>query len=85
MNLLHETPVLARDALRRSLAPPGAAASGPGTYARKLLFNAELAEQMEPVRIMPAPLTVDELTRLWSALQCRFRTAAAYLASVVLI
>lgn len=85
MKLLHETPVLTRDALRRSLAPSVAAASGPGMSARKLLFNAELAEQMEPVRITPAPLTVDELTRLWSALQCRFRTAAAYMASVVLL
>jgi Pvc16 N-terminal domain len=85
MKLLHETPVLTRDALRRSLAPPAAAASGSSTSARKLLFTAELADQMEPVRITPAQLTVDELTRLWSALQCRFRTAAAYIASVVLI
>ncbi len=85
MKLLHETPVLTRDALRRSLAPSAAVASEPSMSGRKLLFNAELAEQMEPVRIMPAPLNVDELTQLWAALQCRFRTAAAYVASVVLI
>ena len=85
MKLLHETPVLTREVLRRSLAPPAAAASEPGMPGRRPLFNAELAEQMEPVRITPASLTVDELTRLWSALQCRFRTAAPYLASVVLI
>ena len=85
MKLLHETPVLTREVLRRSLAPPAAAASEPGISGRGPLFNAELAEQMEPVRIAPSSLTVDELTRLWSALQCRFRTAAPYLASVVLI
>jgi hypothetical protein len=85
MKLLHETPVLTRDALRRSLAPPAAAASGPSMSERKRLFNTELAEQMEPVRIMPAPLNVDELTRLWSAFQCRYRAAAPYVASVVLI
>ena len=85
MKLLHETPVLTRDALRRSLAPPAAAAPGPGMPARRPLFNAELAEQMEPVRITPASLTVDDLTRLWSAFQCKFRTAAPYLASVVLL
>jgi Pvc16 N-terminal domain len=85
MKLLHETPVLTREVLRRSLAPLAASASGPGMPAPRPHFNAELAEQMEPVRITPASLTVDELTRLWSALQCRFRTAAPYLASVVLI
>lgn len=85
MKLLHETPVLTRDALRRSLASNAAAASGQGRAARGALFNAELADQMEPVRIMPTPLNVDELTRLWSAFQCRYRAAAPYLASVVLI
>jgi len=85
MKLLHETPVLTRDAIRRSLAPPVAAASEPGASPRGALFNAELAEHMEPVRITPTLLTVDELTRLWSALQCRYRTAAPYLASVVLL
>lgn len=85
MKLLHETPVLTRDAIRRSLAPPVAAASEPGASPRGALFNTELAEHMEPVRITPTLLTVDELTRLWSALQCRYRTAAPYLASVVLL
>jgi hypothetical protein len=85
MKLLHETPVLTRDAIRRSLTPSVAAAPAPGIPPRGALFNAELAEHMEPVRITPAQVSFDELTRLWSALQCRYRTAAAYLASVVLL
>ena len=42
-------------------------------------------EQIERVRITPQPLSVDELSKLWTAFQTHFRISAAYQVSVVLI
>jgi hypothetical protein len=86
MQLLHETPVLTRDAIRRSLAPPSPVAAGPGLpQSMRALFTSELAEQVEQIRITPAAMNVDELSKLWTAFQSKFRPAAAYEATVVLI
>lgn len=86
MQLLHETPVLARDAIRTALAPP-APVSGvglPGTT-RASLVAADLADQIEQVKITPQPLTLEEISQIWSSLQSPYRPSVAYQASVVLI
>ncbi|MBI1395864.1 MAG: DUF4255 domain-containing protein [Betaproteobacteria bacterium] len=86
MQLLHETPVLARDAIRRSLAPPSPVAGGSGLPQNlRALFSAELAEQVEQIRIQPATVGAEEISRLWTGFQSKFRLSAAYEASVVLI
>lgn len=86
MQLLHETPVLTRDAIRRSLAPPSAVTAGAGLpQSLRALFASELAEQVEQIRITPAAVNIDEVSKLWTAFQSKFRPAAAYEASVVLI
>jgi hypothetical protein len=77
MQALHETPVLPRDAVRAalsSLPPELAALSGSG-----------LAEQVELVKITQEALNPEEMSRLWSALQTRYRPTACYRASVVLV
>ena len=68
MQLLHETPVLTRDAIRRSLAPPE-------------LFDATTM----PPKICPISISTEEISRLWTAFQARYRPTAAYQATVVLI
>jgi hypothetical protein len=86
MHLLHETPVLARNAIRRSLAAPSQVASGgdlPGTMLN--LFTSDLADQMELIKIWPQTLTTEEISRLWTAFQAKYRPTAAYQVSVVLI
>ncbi len=86
MQLLHETPVLTRDAIRTSLKPPTAVESGgdlPATL--RTLFTSELAEQVEQIKIVPQALSTEEVSKLWSAFQARYRPSAAYQASVVLI
>lgn len=45
----------------------------------------DLHLQVEHVRITPQPLSVDELSKLWSAFQSGYRLSAAYLAAAVLI
>jgi hypothetical protein len=80
MQLLHETPGMGRDAIRDALKP------GPDKpQLPKQLALAGLADQLEQLRITPLNLSMDELSRLWSAIQLPMRPSAAYQVSVVLI
>ena len=88
MQLLHETPVLTRQAIRESLsAIPALQVSGsilPTPF--QALAASDLADQIELVKITPDPLSVEDLSKLWSAFQANhFRLTAGYMASVVLI
>jgi hypothetical protein len=86
MQLLHETPVLTRDAIRTSLAPPSFVGGGGGLPAEmQALFTSELSEQVEQIKIVPEVLNTEEISRMWTAFQARYRPSAAYQASVVLI
>jgi hypothetical protein len=49
------------------------------------LAEAELHRQVERVRITPAILTIEEISKLWAAFQIQYRVTAAYEASAVLI
>jgi len=84
MYLLHERPVLDRAAIRRALdpSPLGASILPPSFQA---LVAADLADQVEAVKIAPEPMDTEELSRLWSATQAHYRPSAGYVVSVVLI
>jgi hypothetical protein len=86
MQLLHENPVLTRDAIRRALAPPTSVGAG-GSLPEEMraLFESDLAEQVEQIKIIPQALSTEEVSKLWSAFHARYRPTAAYQASVVLI
>jgi Pvc16 N-terminal domain/IPT/TIG domain len=75
MQMLHETPVLPRDTIRTSLGgnPPASLAA------------ADLADQIEQIKITPQLVSTEEVWRLWTALQAHYRPTAAYRLSVVLI
>ena len=84
LQLLHENPVISREAIRRALQPePVDGAILPTVY--RSLRSVDLAEQVELLRITPAPMGGEEMSRLWSALQARYRPTAAFQVSVVLI
>jgi hypothetical protein len=85
MQLLHERPVLDRAAVRRALNSAGALdwSMLPPEY--QLLSAADLAEQVEVLRITPMATSLDELSKVWSALQSVYRPTAMYQVSVVLI
>jgi len=42
-------------------------------------------QQVERVRITPHPISIDEMSKLWSSFQTEYRTSVAYEISVVLI
>jgi hypothetical protein len=86
MQLLHETPMLSRDAIRTALNPTNAPISGsllPAVY--EALRASDLAEQYEQIKITPAPMNTEEMSKLWSAIQAHYRPTAAYQVSVALI
>jgi hypothetical protein len=85
MQMLHEIPVLTRQVVRKTFST-----SSPVTD--KLLPAAvpdrnavDLADQVELCKITPKYLSTEELSRLWAAMQARFRPSMAYDISVVLI
>jgi len=83
MEVLHETPILPREMIRAalegnvngSILPPAFQNTDP----------ARLADQLELIRIAPEPLSMDDMSKLWTALQTSYRTTVAYMVSVVLI
>jgi hypothetical protein len=85
MQLLHETPMLTPKALRAVLAPvdPVDGRTLPNTFGS--LSAIDLADQMQPVKIVPAFLSGEELSELWTAIRASYRPSVAYVASVVLI
>jgi uncharacterized protein DUF4255 len=52
---------------------------------KSALLNNDLWQQVERVRITPQPLTVDEMSKLWTIFQTQYRISAAYEMAVVLI
>ncbi|MBW4686855.1 MAG: DUF4255 domain-containing protein [Komarekiella atlantica HA4396-MV6] len=81
MQLFHETPVLTRDVIRTALQSL-ASSEKP---ALKSLSVVDLAEQVEQIKISPQPMSTEEMSKLWSAIQTQYRPTAAYHVSVVLI
>ena len=50
------------------------------------LFGTDLAEQIEPIRITPAEISVEDLSKIWSVFfQTAYSLSATYKGSVVLI
>lgn len=77
MQALHETPGLDRERLRSVLGPPAPPFGN---------FSAlGLADQVEWLKITPLFLGTEELSRLWTAAQARYRPSMAYQVSVALI
>lgn len=85
LQLLHETPVLSREAIRRALQAPSPVDGAILPPAQQALSAADLADQVELVKLCPALLAAEEMSRLWAAIQSNYRPTAAYQASVVLI
>ncbi len=79
MFVFHETPVVTRQAIRTALA------ALPASGLSDALELSRLADQFEQIRIVPRALNVEEISKIWSALQSQYRTTAAYHVSVVLI
>ncbi len=85
MQLLHETPALGRDAIRTSLALPDPVLGGGLPPELLALSTSGLADQIEQIKITPMVLNIEELSKLWTTFESKYRPTAAYNVSVVLI
>ncbi|MBA5872968.1 MAG: DUF4255 domain-containing protein [Nitrospira sp. CR1.2] len=84
MQLLHEVPVLDRQAITTALTPsPSVDTTLPP--ALRALAECGLADQVEQIKLVPDPLSSEEMSKLWTAVQSHYRPSAAYVATVVLI
>lgn len=86
MQILHENPFLDRDKINTSLS--GSTAEDPeGSLPANLLALAgsQLAEQIEQIKIVPENISLDDMSKLWTAFQIKYRLCTAYQATVVLI
>lgn len=84
MHLLHERPFLDRDTIRKALSfTPLDPTILPDAFRDPPAAN--LAEQLEALRITFEPMDTEELSRMWSATQSHYRPSAGYEVSVVLI
>lgn len=75
---LATTPVLTKDVVEAAID-----AYDTGTTA--FLARSDLAGQPEPVKLSPAPLSLEEISKLWGVLGTPYLLSQAYTATVVLI
>jgi hypothetical protein len=85
MQLLHETPVLSRAQLRTVLGPVAPVGGGLIPSIFGTLSAIDLADQVELLKISPVTLSAEDLSKIWTAMQARYRPTMAYVVSVVLI
>jgi hypothetical protein len=83
MQMFHETPILGRERIRVAL--------DLGTFDDILpsefdpIRASDLADQIELLKITPRTLSMDDMSKLWTAFQASYRTTVAYQVSLVLI
>ncbi len=87
MQILHETPLITRKNIRTALGSPTPPIDS--TFLPPSPFGSlsaiDLADQVEVIKITPQFLSSEELSKLWTAMQARYRQSMAYQVSVVLI
>jgi hypothetical protein len=72
MSILHDHPVLSPEDIRLALAPDE-------------LSLYDLYNQIEGIRITFQPMSLEEMSKLWTTFQTQYRISAAYQVSVILI
>ena len=83
MQLFHEQPILGRETIREALELATIEDILPREF--DPLRASELADQIELLKITPRTLSMDDMSKLWTAFQASYRTSVAYDVSLVLI
>ncbi|MCB0838692.1 MAG: DUF4255 domain-containing protein [Bacteroidetes bacterium] len=86
MQVLHEFPVLTPAIIQKSMnILPELGNNGDETKEQKILSASGLDQQIESIKISPENLSMEEISRLWTAFGAKYRPNATYKATVVLI
>lgn len=83
VQMFHETAILPRERVRSALSAGIAGDVAPTAF--WIERAARLADQIELIKITPRILSMDDMSRIWTALQTSYRTTVAYDVSLVLI
>lgn len=84
--VLHARPVLSQKLIARTLQTAARMkANGRPLLDESALKDSDLSEQVELVRLVPTTLSLEDLSKLWSAFQTPYALSVTYQASVVLI
>lgn len=83
MQLFHELAILPRERIRAALV--GAVSGDLLPDDLGVIQAAEIADQVELIKITPRTLSMDDMSKMWTALQASYRTTVAYDVSLVLI
>lgn len=86
MQLLHQTPVLTPEKIRtalENLSPKKTKVQA--NPVKAALSASQLAEQVQQIRITPQFLSFEDMSKLWAALQARYRPSVCYQVSAVMI
>jgi len=82
-HLFASTPVLTREFIRKALEASGRGGKGGLSRMPAALAEAVVAEQVEEIKIRPQFLNFEEMSKLWSMLQARYRPSLTYEVSAV--
>ncbi|MGH8547067.1 MAG: DUF4255 domain-containing protein [Methylococcales bacterium] len=77
MELLHDRPPLGRADIRKSLSPTNPINVNLIPKDEDGRSAVDLADQIEQIKITPNYLSMDELCRIWTSMQARFRPTMA--------
>lgn len=83
MQLFHEHPILPRERIRAALELATFDDILPSEF--DSLRASGIADQIELLKITPRTLSMDDMSKLWTAFQASYRTTVAYEVSLVLI
>lgn len=83
MQMFHETAIFGRDRIRAALELAAIDDILPAAF--DTLRASELADQIEVIKVTPRTLSMDDMSKLFTAFQASYRTTVAYDVSLVLI
>ena len=82
-HLFGSIPVLTRDLIRRALDPGARNGKNIVSPVRAALAESNLDNQLEEIRITPQFLSFEDMSKLWSMLQARYRPSLTYEVSAI--
>jgi Pvc16 N-terminal domain len=86
VHLLGRTPILTADSIRSSLNSDISKDAGGVISPTKAALSApEVISQFDEIRVTPQFLSFDEMSKLWSALQAKYRPSLTYEVSAVAV
>jgi hypothetical protein len=80
IRILHENPILTKEMIKETL--KSIEESNPNSK----IPDSDIAEQSEKIKVIYKPLSLEEITKIWSSnVQTNYRLSVTYLATVILI